>query len=419
MNDNIGPMAVMAVIVILIVGILAGMFSIPGIGLTTTAKPHVLPYTANINITESGLPSGTKWSGSVVVQGGSYIVFSTTSTYDNITIGSSSARINGSYNMNLLLIGANHYYKPIPQGGTFFLLEPYEPYLNVAISYVELTGYLANVTTYSLPFGANFTGYFYNNLYPANQTYYIQTTSNTISTILPNGTWFLHVNDSYFFNKNGYDTQHYQALVNNFSFVMDGANYTIVVQFIDVTPNQEFLIHFEEHGLASNTPWQFTINRTTYYTNTTGGIGVPVTLAPRFYNITASAIGYTYTGPARIYIGVDGMIVYLNFTNNSKVGTVNQIGGILAGAGVSLTGFYSSVTLLVALGATIGTYYKFEDLVVSAALFVVIPWIVYGLGVASGEYFIQLWVPLWMLLFAFAGLVFTAVIRGRLSGSAE
>ncbi len=410
-------MAVMAVIVILIVGILAGLLTLPGIGFNGAAQPHVLAYSANVNFTETGLPSGTSWSGSVVVQAGSYSTFSTTKTYDNVSIGSTSAKFNGSYNLNPVLVGANHYYEPQPKTATFVLLYPDVVVLNVSVTYTEITGYLANVTTYSLPFDTVMSGYFYNNLYPSNVTYYFGTRANTVSTVLPNGTWFVHFNDSYFANTATGVTDHYKPLVNNFSFVIDGVNYTIVEQYIDVTPGQIFLIHFQPQGLASNAKWQFTINRTTYYENTTASVGV--SLAPAYYNISASAIGYTYTGPAVVYTGVDGMTIYLNFTNNSKVGTVNQIAGIFAGAGVSLTGFYSSVTLLVALGATIGTYYKFEDLVVSAAIFVVIPWIVYGLGVASGENFVQLWVPLWMLLFAFAGLVFTAVIRGRLSGSAE
>jgi hypothetical protein len=418
MNDNVGPFAVIAVIVMLVAGLLAGMFVSPSMSnsIGIDAKAHGYPFNGVINFTETGLPTGTTWSGTTIVSGGSYNTFSTTATYYDAPVGSGSSYINGSFNLNPVLTGSNHYYAPHPQDQAFNFL--YSKVLNVSVSFTEITGYLVNVTTYSLPFDTIMSGYFYTNLYPANTTYYFSTHANTISTVLPNGTWFIHMNDSYYNLTDTVYTSHYKPLIANSSFVIDGVNYTIIEQFIDVTPNQEFTIHFLEQGLKTGTQWEFTINGSTHYTNISAMPGVILTLTPDYYNISASAVGYTYVGPANIYIGVNGMTVYLNFTNNSKTGTVNQLAGIFAGAGVSLTGFYSSVTLLVALGATIGTYYKFEDLVVSAALFVTIPWIVYGLGVASGQHFVQIWVPLWMLLFAVAGVVFTAVIRGHY-GSAE
>jgi hypothetical protein len=415
MNDNIGPMAVMAVIIILIIGILFGMFG-TFTGPNISAQPHAFAYSANVNFTESGLPAGTNWGGSVVIQGGTYGSFTTTKTYDNFSVSSTTVNFNGSFTMNDVLIGGNHYYLPQPLSKAFAFVDT-EPIthipvtVNESINYIEVTGYLCNVTTYSLPFDTVMSGYFYNNLYPANQTYYFSTTANTVNTVLPNGTWFVHLNDSYYANPTNSIKEHYTPLVNDFSFIMDGVNYTIVAGYLDVTPGQIFIVHFKAQGLQNNTHWDFTINGTTFYENSTTNI-IGTTLAPGYYNLSAAAIGYTYNGPDRVYIGIDGMTIYLNFTNNSRTGTVNQIAGIFAGAGVSLTGFYSSVSILVGLGAAIGTYYKFEDLVVSGALFVVIPWIVYGIGVASGQNFIQIWVPLWMLFIAGAGFTFTAVMRG-------
>ena len=387
-------------IVFIVVGLTAGMaafgmlFADSGIlGQLLGASPGTLVYYSNVNFTESGL-SGQTWGGYILQQSGPTIPFSSTAVYQNISVGVSDFPTTDSF--TILPVGplnGNVWYLPNPSSEQFGGFTSADKTLSVSVHFARVVGYQFNITEYSLPVQFPFSGYVTNALNPNNITDYFNTTGNYQTFALPNGTWFLHVNNTTISTEK-YIPQHVMTM-----FVIAGYPYSVTVQFIDVTPGQKFLVNFFQNGLPRNYTYYLIFNGTSYTlnaNNTTFGI---YNIAPGPYNISAQAAGYDYVGPTSILIESPGQNVYLNFTQANTTTTEGQIGNLLAGVGISNADFMAVIVMGAGMFTGLWVYIRTERVMLGGIPFVAIPFVFYGIGLVA------LWVPVMMIL-AYLGMFY-------------
>ena len=388
------------IIVLTVMGLVSGLGAM-GIMFTDSgvfsqmfgASPGSLVYYSNVNFTETGL-SGQVWGGHILQQSGPTIFFSSSATYQNISVGVSDFPTTDSF--TILPIGpvnGNIWYIPTPSSQQFGGFTSADKTLPVSVHFAKVTGYQFNLTEYSLPVQYPFSGSVTNNLNPNGITYYFNTTSNYQTFILPNGTWFLHVNET----TDGVQT--YVPQQNETTFVIAGYPYAVTVQFIDTTPGQTFLVNFVQNGLLKNYTYYLLFNGTSYTLNANNTTFTVSGIIPGAHNIGAQAAGYNYVGPTSILVESPGQTVYLNFTAMNNTTTTGQIGSLLAGIGISNANFMAVIVMGAGMFLGLFVYLKTEKVMLGGVPFVLVPFAFFGIGLVA------LWVPVLMIL-AYLGMFY-------------
>lgn len=369
------------------------------------ANPHTSTYYANVNITRAGLPSGTLWSGYIYeTQGqtpGLLYNFNTTATYYNATMDVYDFPAQISWVVQPVgPIRGNVWYEPTPSTGSVTAYTPSGNTLNVTVTYSQVVGYPVNITAYNLITPLFFNGSVSNKLNAHPVIHYFSTGSNQVQFILPNGTWFLDLNNSTYLGFR------YVPEVQQLIFSIQGASYSIQVNYIDRSPGEQLYVFFNSYGLSKGTNWSIVVNGTQYTTaNSSLSIFLPVGIYP-FY---AQATGYTYTGNTSINVGTGSVDINVSFISNSNQGVGSALADMLNPIGISVSGFLVAVSLGITMFTAGFVYAVTRHEAMMAATMAVIPWILYGIG------FIGLAVPFYFILVAVAAYVAPKLLPGGLS----
>ena len=353
---------------------------------TVFGNPHSQTYYAWINFTRAGtvLPSGTRWGGTVLeTQGefpGTLITFSapSTATYQNVTLDVYDFPANETYTLTPIgPVNGNHYYQPRPNTGTLTAYTPSSKTLDVTVNYTEISGYPVNITEYTLPLGMYFNGSIANRLAIGNITDYFSTHANSFSVILPNGTYFLNLN-----NSSGFGGLYapYQKV---YSFAVMGASYSLTVTYVDVTPNQYLKMTFLEHGLPNGTAYYFIVNGTRFDENASSNI-VYTTLPVGISQVYASAPGYDYVGKTAINVEQNAGTFYLNFTQQNSSADFGLVGGfnsLLNPLGITINGFLIAITLLAGFLVSAAVYAGTREIMIASGVYVGILWAATGFSI--------------------------------------
>lgn len=308
---------------------------------TGVSKPVYSPaYSqATIQMGEIGLPSGTSWS--VTISGmavdGTYLqqTYTTSSTYIDATSFAQSQTVSYTYSP---AASNSHTYEASPSTGSLSI-GAVEFYFNT--TYSEVSGNIFTINIQGgLPggfYGTAWSGFITNNGSIMDS---INTAAVSISFLLPNGTYYFQINQTY-------GNIYIAPSVPQGYIALDGNNYTLTEVFTMYAVNITAYIYFSEIGLPSGTSWNLTFNGS-LHSSTSQWINVTV-MTGYVYNLSVGNVtGYSVSALSQVNVTRPVMYIQITFTNITN-GEKNAF-GIFSFFGLGLNVVYT-IILLIAAGA--------------------------------------------------------------------
>lgn len=398
----------MLIVFILIIASLFTVVEGPQIA-NLIAKSHSFTSPASqLQFNETGLPAGTKWTGTASGQiylGGSLIEnWNTTNATENTGPWTATKPPNAvNFTIYLVIVG-NRIYEPTPAAGT-----DYTP----QIGSDQISQYYQNISFHELPPGytnvitvqvagipligsfvyANYTAYFTNNV-SINQS--ISTSRAQTQYILPNGTYFFH------FNTVTFDKSSYTPFPQQGYFTDYGSNYTLFITYFNSTPGVIYNIIFSPVNLPYGTHFTFYIGTDQYisYGN------ISLNLTPGVYPIYADYPGFHYNGSATVTIFENHQVVYLNFSKNQYIDPASkEFLGLLEFFNLDYQMFYTIIALVGSLIIAYIVYRRTENTVITLGSSQLPLWIAFIFTL------IPIGIPLLMLLIGITILALTGNLR--------
>lgn len=241
-----------------------GLFTVSGAAVTVPVVFALVTY--EVTFTESGLPSGTVW----------YVNITGQSSLQSSTSTISTQLPNATYNYKLAT--ANKSWEATQSTGTFIV---YGAPVAETPTFVLVTFTVTITASSRLPLGTlwyvNFTS----------AALFLSSTTRTITTSLPNGTYPYTVASS---NKS------YSPTGGPFSATIKGASYSKTITFVLVT----YTVEAQETGLPSGTEWWFNITNVAQFGST--GSTVVTTLPNGSYPYTIGSANKSWMAPAGLFL---------------------------------------------------------------------------------------------------------------------
>ena len=323
---------------------------------------------ANILFTETGLPSGTKWtiSGQGLDPYGEFVPTTTTSQTTTIEMYGTYAQ-GTIFSYSTSDVSQNgQTYQPSTTGGSITLAAQN----NITIHYTQTPG---NLVTFNMQGGlpGEFQGLAWKGFLTNNNTIYDgwNTPATTFSINLPNGTYYFQINGS---------AGEYEPSIPNGYFTLNGNNYTLNFKMNYVYVNEQYYVSFVASGISNGTAWNVTIGNTTY-SETANQAYILLTLGYT-YNITASSNGSLYVGPSTVYLYTFNQQVNVPFQPNYSK-PVNFLATGLSLLGVSVMNFWTVVFLVAAAISVVALSRFGAPIYMTAIIPVVIIWGAYAMNV--------------------------------------
>lgn len=299
-----------------------GLFTVSGT--SKIIKINFVSIQYHVDFQEDGLPVGTAWTVQIINQTGILTAYTTTSTYNNVSL------LNGSYSFNML---ETDFYVSIPGNGTFSVNGG--P-INLSVLYKIFT-YQVTFSESGLPQGNTWNITLTSQYLTKN---YTSTTANSASFNVVNGTYSFHIVS---LNKS-VEPSPMTGTLN-----VEGVNLTVPIQFSRVL----YTVQIQEVGLSKNVSWSVEINNVTYSSKNTS-INVSLTNGTYDFSVLNVTSGYTFS-PASGKLNVKGAnittrisyspivtvirpppVTHTNYNSFIVVGTLIGIGVIGLGVIVAL-----------------------------------------------------------------------------------
>jgi len=239
-----------------------GVFTVSGQSKTITIGFVDIEY--RVSFQESGLPAGVAWTMQILNQTGALTAYTSTSTYNNVSL------LNGSYSYNML---EANFYVSIPGNGTFNVNGENQLF---SIQYKIFT-YTVDFTETGLPAGNTWNISLISDLGTAN---YSTTTSSSVSFTVVNGTYSFKIES---LNKSVAPTPITGTVT------VSGSAVNVPVSFNQVL----YTASIQESGLPKNTTWEVEINNVTY-TSKDNSINVSLINGTYDFTVLNKTSGYTF-----------------------------------------------------------------------------------------------------------------------------